>query len=82
MSQELSLRFMLDGSHQALPCHILIPQYLFNLTLGRIFNLLVQSGKNCFQCMKPRSSNNCCVGRVGIHNDEIYLYHFWTSLHR
>ena len=32
--------------------------------------------------MKPRSGNNCCIRRVYIYNDEIYLHHLRVSLHR
>ena len=71
MSRGLNLEFMLDGSHQALPGHRLIPQYLFNLTLRWIFNLLVQSRRNCFRHLLWLSVNgvgwDCTVQRSSPH---------------
>ena len=73
---------MSNGRDHALPRHDLITQYFFNLSFGWVFNLLMQSGRNCSQSMKSRSGNNCCVRRICIHNDKIYLHRLRASLHR
>ena len=82
VSQMFSFGPMSDGCNHALPRYGLITQYFFNLFFGWVFNLLMQSGRNYSQSMKPRSDNNCYIRRVCIHNDKIYLHRLRASLYR
>ena len=77
----VSLRLMSNDRYQALPSRRLASYYLQHLVSRGIFHLLVKSGGDNSQGMKPRSAHNGGIWRESIYHNEIHIDHIRASLH-